>query len=194
MYYKMAFITVQNSSNAEVNTITIKNEKLFWVKMSDVEKGLGIKNISDLLRKEMCGIFETKNLTEEQKRKYITTRKETNNEIRNDYKFKFARSDIMERIIKNCRGVKKCNENMDRKDKENQIGNFRLLLRFKENDIFQSKEYSIVTKITTVFLAEEISLQHNVLSYKIDAYFSNHKLAIEIDEGGDIMIGILTKK
>ena len=191
MYYKMVVNTVENYSNAGVKTITIKNEKLFWVKISDVENGLGIKNISDLLRKKMCGIFETKNLTEEQKRKFIRARKEINNEIRNDYKFKFARSDIMEKIIKNCRGAKKCNDNMDKKYKENQRENFRSFLGFKKNDIFQSKENSIVKKITTVFLAKEISLQHNVLSYKIDAYFPKHKVAIKIDEGS-IMIGILT--
>ena len=29
--------------------------------MIDVPNGLGIKNISDLVRKEICGFFETKN-------------------------------------------------------------------------------------------------------------------------------------
>ena len=38
--------------------------------MKDVENGLGIKNISDLLIKEMQGIFETKKLTKEQKIKH----------------------------------------------------------------------------------------------------------------------------
>ena len=139
MYYKMVVNTVENYSNAGVKTITIKNEKLFWVKISDVENGLGIKNISDLLRKKMCGIFETKSLTEEQKRKFIRARKEINNEIRNDYKFKFARSDIMEKIIKNCRGAKKCNDNMDKKYKENQRENFRSFLDLKKMTYFKGK-------------------------------------------------------
>ena len=65
----MFVITVEAYKNANVPTITVQNKKLFWVKMTDVEKGLGIKNISDLLRKEMCGIFETKHFTEEQKKK-----------------------------------------------------------------------------------------------------------------------------
>ena len=34
--------------------------------MYDVQKGLVIKNIYDLARKEVCGIFETKNFTEYQ--------------------------------------------------------------------------------------------------------------------------------
>ena len=36
----------------------------------------------------------------------------------------------------------------------------------------------------TVFAAEKIILQHNVLSYRIDAYLPRHKLAIEVDEQG----------
>ena len=35
-----------------------------------------------------------------------------------------------------------------------------------------------------LFSAEEIILQHNVLGYRIDAYFPTYKLAIEVDEQG----------
>ena len=35
----------------------------------DVQVGLGIKNISDLVRKEIHGIFETKKPTDEQDKK-----------------------------------------------------------------------------------------------------------------------------
>ena len=47
----MVFITADNYTDAGVHNITVKNEKLFWVKMIDVQNGLGLKNISDLLRK-----------------------------------------------------------------------------------------------------------------------------------------------
>ena len=57
----MVVITVQNCTDAKVCTITVGNRELFWVKTIDVPNGLGIKNISDLVRKEICGIFETKN-------------------------------------------------------------------------------------------------------------------------------------
>ena len=36
----------------------------------------------------------------------------------------------------------------------------------------------------TLFAAEEIILQHNVLGYRIDTYFPKYKLAIEVDEQG----------
>ena len=35
--------------------------------MIDVQKGLGLKNMPDLVKKEICGMFETTNPTEEQK-------------------------------------------------------------------------------------------------------------------------------
>ena len=38
--------------------------------MHDVQDGLGIKNISDLVRKEIHGIFETKDPTKDQIIKY----------------------------------------------------------------------------------------------------------------------------
>ena len=70
-YYKMVFITTDNYADAGVHTITVKNKELFWVKIIYVQNGLGLKSIIDLLRKQMYGIFETKNITKEQKRKYI---------------------------------------------------------------------------------------------------------------------------
>ena len=39
--------------------------------MTDIQSGLNIKHMPDLVRREICGIFETKDLTEEQKEKYI---------------------------------------------------------------------------------------------------------------------------
>ena len=67
----MVVITVETYQNARVHTITVKNKDFVMVKTKDVQDGLGIKNISDLLRKEMCGRFGTKDLTEKQKMKYI---------------------------------------------------------------------------------------------------------------------------
>ena len=46
------------------------------------------------------------------------------------------------------------------------------------------KEESVTVKIIKVFSSEKILLQHSVLNYQIDLYFSEHKLAIEVDEKG----------
>ena len=41
----MVIITAEAYENAKVHTIKVNNEKLFWVKMTDFQDGLGIKNI-----------------------------------------------------------------------------------------------------------------------------------------------------
>ena len=48
-----------------------------------------------------------------------------------------------------------------------------------------TQEQSILSKIVTLFAAEKIILQHNVLGYRIDAYFLKYKLEIEVDEQGN---------
>ena len=46
------------------------------------------------------------------------------------------------------------------------------------------KEESVRIKIIRVFSNEKILLQHSVLNYQIDLYFSKQKLAVEVDEKG----------
>ena len=43
VHYKMVFITTDNYADAGVHTITVKTKELFWVKMIDVQNGLGLK-------------------------------------------------------------------------------------------------------------------------------------------------------
>ena len=76
----MLKISFENYGNAKVYTITIINKELFCVRMNNVLKGLGIKNISDLVRKEIHGIFGTKIPTNEQIRKYKRSEKELDKE------------------------------------------------------------------------------------------------------------------
>ena len=146
----MVFITIKSYKNAGVNVIK-DNKDYFWVKMKNVANGLDIKNISDLLIKEMQGIFEMKKLTKEQKIKYIRSKFEIIKEFANK-KSKYARNDIMEKVIKNCRGVKQSNDGLKRLDKEIQRQNFRESLGFKENEIFETKEYSIIKQIKKKYL------------------------------------------
>ena len=48
------------------------------------------------------------------------------------------------------------------------------------------KEESVTRKIIKVFSNGKILLQHSVLNYQIDWYFSQQKLALEVDEKGHI--------
>ena len=52
-----------------------------------------------------------------------------------DSKIRYVRSDLMEKIIKRYRGVKQCNNGVNRLEKEKQRENFRTILGFKEHDI-----------------------------------------------------------
>ena len=61
---------------------------------------------------------------------------------------------------------------------------FRVRLGFKQYDVILTKEQSVLTKIMSSFEGENMQTQYNVLSYRIDLYFLDYKLAIEIDESG----------
>ena len=48
----------------------------------------------DLVKKEICGIFERKKPTEEQKKEYIRTQSEITEKPADDSKYKYARSEL----------------------------------------------------------------------------------------------------
>ena len=89
----MVFITAEAYKNAAVGVIK-DNNNYFWVKMKDVQDGLGMKNIFDSLRREIQGIFETKKLTKEQKKQYARSRNEINKTLKNTQCI-YARNDII---------------------------------------------------------------------------------------------------
>ena len=61
---------------------------------------------------------------------------------------------------------------------------FRAKLGFNQHDVILSKEQSVISKIIKTFSNVKTLPQHSVLSYKIDLYFPEHKLAIEVGEKG----------
>ena len=52
------------------------------------------------------------------------------------------------------------------------------------HDPIMTQEQSVLSKIATLFAAEEITLKHKLLGYRTDAYFPKYKLAIEVDQQG----------
>ena len=61
---------------------------------------------------------------------------------------------------------------------------FRSSRGFSQDDIILNKESSVLKSITEVFEGESVETQYSVLGYKIDLYFCDYKLAIEVDERG----------
>ena len=126
-------------------------------------------------------------LTKEQKQKYIRSRNEINKKLKNDLPhYKYARNYVMEKVIKNCRGVKSSNDGVNRLGKEKQSQIFRELLGFKEYEVFESKEYSFIKQIKKAFIRLKMIEQYRIDKYFIDLYFPEHKLGIEIDENAHL--------
>ena len=74
--YKMYLISAEGYKNANVKFLTIKTTSEIWVNMKDVGSGMGVKNISDLVLKEIYGICETKNPTKKQVNEYKMTKRQ----------------------------------------------------------------------------------------------------------------------
>ena len=95
----MVDIRVEKYPNAKVCTIKVSSKKIFWVRMYDVQEGIGVKNMSDLVRKEIRGIFRSKNPIKDQIKKYKRREKELDHN--STATFVYVRSDLMSKIIKN---------------------------------------------------------------------------------------------
>ena len=74
--YKMYLISVEGYKNAGVHCLKIRKTDKIWVSMKDSGSGLGVKNISDLVLKEIYGACKTKNPTKEQIKNYKMTERE----------------------------------------------------------------------------------------------------------------------
>ena len=84
--------------------------------MKDCGNGLGVKNISDLVLKQIYGIYEEKNLTKEEIKNYKMTEREIYEKFDNLSEDKlntksnkniYIRNNVMTNFIKHCRGEKK---------------------------------------------------------------------------------------
>ena len=58
--YKMYLISAEGYKNAGVDFLRIKKTSEIWTKMKGVQNGLGVQNISDLVLKEIYGIYKKK--------------------------------------------------------------------------------------------------------------------------------------
>ena len=92
--------------------------------------------------------MKLKVLLKNKNKQYVRSKNEINKKRKNDKcNDKYVRNGITEQVIKNCKGVRQCNDGINRLDKEKQREKFRQLLGFRENEVFECKEYSIVKGI-----------------------------------------------
>ena len=74
--YKMYSTSAEGYKNTNVEFLTIETTSEIWVSMKDVASDMGIKNISDLLFKEIYGICETKNPSKGEVNEYKMPKRE----------------------------------------------------------------------------------------------------------------------
>ena len=112
----MCLRSAEGYKNAGVHFLRVRKTGEIWSSMKDVHKGLGVKNMSDLILKEIYGIYETKNLTNKQIQKYKMTEREIfekyDNLSKDELNTKtnknvYVKNDVMSTVIKRCRGEKK---------------------------------------------------------------------------------------
>ena len=115
----MYLISVEGYKNAGVHFLKIKKTDEIWASMKDSGKGLGIKNISDLVLKERYGIYGKRKLTKEEITNYKMTEREIYEKFDNlskdelntkSNKNVYVKNNVIRNIIKHCKGEKKRNK------------------------------------------------------------------------------------
>ena len=72
----MYLVSAEGYKNAGVHCLEIRKTDKLWVSMKNVGDGLGVKNISDIVLKEIDGIYEKNKLTKEENKNYKMTQRE----------------------------------------------------------------------------------------------------------------------
>ena len=171
----MYLISAEGYKNGGVQFLRVQKTGGTWASMNDARSGMGVKNISDLVLKEMHHILKTKNLTKEQITEYKMTEREIYEKF--DYLSEeelntksnrniYVKNDIMTTIIKRCRGEKKRGIGA--------IDGFGKILMIPDSQIPKCPEFEFKSKIGKLFMNEKILAEYFVRIYDIDPYFYEH--------------------
>ena len=151
-----------------VHTIKVNktdNKSVLWIKMIDIQKKLDVKNIHDLVDKEIKGKFKINNLKNEQIKKY----KIHGLELIDGEKVMYPHEGVIAPVIMHSRTPESS------KSKRHLGFKLRNVINCKEQTMLESKD---------AFEGEDMQTQYTVIGYRIDLYFHKYKLAIEVDELG----------
>ena len=151
----MVNITKETYENNNIEVIADNLNRL-WLNEKHVEEQLGHKNLSSMTNK-YDKIYK--------KRRYELVDESIKQPHRN-----VLHIDLVLKIINDCRTDESCN--------------LKRNLGFKLHDVINTKEQTIINSIKAAFEGENIQTQYSVLGYRIDLYFHEYKLAIEVDELG----------
>ena len=174
--YKIYLISAEGYKNAGVNILIIKKTGEIWVSMKNIHDGLGVKNMSDLILKEIHRISGTKISTKKQIKKYKMTERKFFEKYANlsedklntkSSKNVYVKNDVMSTVI-NVGEVKK------KKRGEREINGFRKKLMIPKFEIPECPEHEGKSKIRITFVNEKILEEYSLKIYEIDPYFYEH--------------------
>ena len=132
----------------------VHNDEILWLNEKHIEEGLDYKNLQEITTKYNSNHRKHRHKLVEEPTKQV-------NRI-------FVNEKLASKVIMDCRTTS--------------AHNFRTRLYDEQYDVILTQEQSVLTKIMSSFKGENTQAQYNVLSYRIDMYFYDYKLAIEIDE------------
>ena len=150
----MANITRETWEANGIQVITVKLDEL-WLNERHFQQQLGLKNLLAL--------------TNQHPKQYKKQRYELNGSNEQPNR-RFIHVDLALKIIMNCRTDESCK--------------FNKKLGFKIRDVINTKEQTVISAIKDAFEGKNMQTQYTVLGYRIDLYFHEYKLAIEVDELG----------
>ena len=159
----MYLISSEGYRNGGVQFLRVQKTGKISTSMKDTGSGMGVKNIFDLVLKEIYGICETKNPKKEQINEYKMIEREIYEKFSNlsedelntkSNKNIYVRNNVMSTIIKRCRGEKKRGIRA--------IDGFRKKLMIPDSEIPKCPEFEVKSKIGKLFMNEKIL--KNILS------------------------------
>ena len=148
-------ITKEALENNGIEVI-VDSFNALWLNEKNTEKKLGHKNLPAI--------------TNKYSKIYKKCRCELVNKPIKQSNRRFLRIDLALKIIMDCRTDKSCN--------------LKKNIGFKLYDVINTKEQTIINSIKDMFEGENMQTQYSALCYRIDIYFHEYKLAIEVDELG----------
>ena len=151
----MVNITKETYKNNDIEVRT-DNLNRIWLNVKHIEGQLGLKNISSN--------------TNKYDKIYKKHRYELVDDPMKQPHRRFLHNDLALKIIIICRTDKSCNLKK----------NTGLTLY----DMINTKEQTITNSIKDAFEGEHMQTQYTITGYRIDLYFHEYNLAIEVDELG----------
>ena len=153
--YKMVNITKETLENNDIEVI-VDSVNALWLNEKNIEEKLGHKNLPVITNK-YDKIYK--------KRRYDLVNKPIK-----QLDTRFLHIDLALKVIMDCRTDESCN--------------LKRNLGFRLHDVINTKEQTVINSIKDAFEGEDMQTQYTVIGYRIDLYFHEYKLAIEVDELG----------